>query len=147
MHLASRGVRAFFEAIIRTIWLFVWPFVIAIVSATLLVLVATQRLPADFGQRLGVAAAATGVFYLAILLPLLFLVRTVSRRKLPTWGYSLVAIFLSLGAAAYYFRYLSPLPTGVYSFDMILLLIPVVIYGLLVGRGFYRAFDCSEEWG
>jgi hypothetical protein len=140
-------VRSFFEAIIRTIWLFVWPFVIAIASATLLVLVATQRLPADFGHRLGVAAAATGVFYLVILLPLLFLVRTVSRRKLPTWGYSLFAIFLSLGAAAYYFRYLSPLPTGVYSFDMILLLIPVVIYGLLVGRGFYRAFDCSEEWG
>ena len=144
--LASRPVINFFESLLRTVWLCFYPLVIAMLL-TLLLLVVTTEMPVDLGRKMGIAAAWTAGFYAVILLPVLFLLRTLCRRRFPLWCYALLASGLSLLAVAYYLRYLSPLPTGVYSMDMVIFCIPVGLFGWLVGRGFFRVFNCSEEFG
>ncbi len=108
---------------------------------------ATTAMPVDLGHKMGIAAAWTAGFYAVVLLPVLFLLRTLCRRRFPLWCYALLSSGLSLLAVAYYLRFLSPLPTGVYSMDMVIFCIPVGLYGWLVGRGFFRVFNCSKEFG
>ena len=136
----------FFESILRTVWLCFYPLVIAMLL-TLLLLVVTTEMPVDLGQKMGVAAAWTAGFYAVVLLPVLFLLRTLCRRRFPLWCYAMLASGLSLLAVAHYLRFLSPVPTGVYSMDMVIFCIPVGLFGWLVGRGFFRVFNCSEEFG
>lgn len=131
--LASRAVINFFESILRTIWLCCYPMAIAMLL-TLALLVVTTEMPVDLGHKMAITAGWTAVFYAVVLLPVLFLLRTLCRRRFPQWCYALLSSGLSLVAVAYYLRFLSPLPTGVYSMDMVIFCIPVGLYGWLVGR-------------
>ena len=137
----------FLHSILRGLWLCFYSLAIDLLLTLILVAVTTETLPEDLGRKMGIAAGWAAGFYAVALVPLLFLLRTVCRRRFPAWCYAVFAAFVSLVAVAYYFRFLSPLPTGVYSMDMVIFCLPVGVFGWLVGRGFYQAFNCSEEWG
>ena len=137
----------FIQSILRGIWLCFYSLVLAMLLTLVLVAVTTERLPEDLDKKMYLAAGWAAGFYAVVLLPVLFLLRILCKRRFPAWFYALVASALSLVAVAYYFRYLSPLPTGVYSMDMIIFCLPVALFGWLVGLGFFRAFNCSDEWG
>ena len=137
----------FIQSILRGIWLCFYSLVLAMLLTLVLVAVTTERLPADLDKKMYLAAGWAAGFYAVVLLPVLFLLRTLCKRRFPAWFYALLSAGFSLVAVAYYFRYLSPLPTGVYSMDMIIFCLPVALFGWLVGLGFFRTFNCSDEWG
>ena len=72
----------FIQSILRGIWLCFYSLVLAMLLTLVLVAVTTERLPADLDKKMYLAAGWAAGFYAVVLVPVLFLLRTLCKRRL-----------------------------------------------------------------